>query len=347
MNHTSAIAKVAAVLLLAGAAQAHAGVGGIFGQLKSAVQQKAQEIKNAASSSVSGQAGGGQAAGAQDQNGADADHPLHLTGQGHCQGHNTATCLDYMDVMSQCLAPLQGYRAKVMAERIDWRLGQDHTLNADRRKNLEEDMAAFRDLAARHSNDEPTLAGVPHSQRYLSDVDDEDQIWVNAESARFGRQTQNKCEGADQMGVGHRTELIKDFGPTGDEAVAAYRKAHPAAGPGAQAQAQARSAMESQMAECSRMIGGLRYKIMADMMEKKMATLSLSARERGEWLADIAAVRKAAAAGGAVIPTVDDPKNPYRPTTRLISAQEQMALTNETLKETQAATADCRRRIPR
>lgn len=318
-----------------------AGIGGLFGQLKSEVQQKAQEIKNAASKSGSAPANNAAAA---TQNGSDPDHPLQLSGQGHCQGRNSATCLDYMDVMSQCLAPLQGYRARMMAERIDWRLKQDPTLGADRRRNLQEDMAAFQDLAARKSNEEPTLGGTVHSQRYLSDVEDDDQIWVNAENARYQRQIQNKCEGADHMQTGHRTELIKDFGPTGDEAVAAYHKAHPATGPNAQAQAQARAAMETQATECSRMIGGLRYKIMADMMEKKMATLSLSAKERGEWQEDIAAVRQAAAAGGAVIPKVNDAANPYRPNTRLITQQEQMALQDETMKETKVATAECRQR---
>lgn len=107
-------------------------------------------------------------------NGADPDHPLHLTGEGHCHGHESATCLDYMDLMNQCMAPMKGYYAKLMAERIDWRLTHDDTLRASRRENLEEDRAAFRDLAAKKSDDEPTLGAVPHSQRFLSDIADED-----------------------------------------------------------------------------------------------------------------------------------------------------------------------------
>ncbi len=318
--------------LLAGLAlgAANGAQAGVFGRLKEAVQQKTQHIKEAAP-----QIGGQTAAAAPDAaatNGEDPDHPLHLTGEGHCHGHNSATCLDYMEVAAQCTAPLHGYRAKLLAERIDKRLGKDRSLSAGQRENLREDLAAFTELAAKKSDDDPTLGGEAHSQRYLSDIADEDQVWVNAENARFRNRIMNKCEGADHMGVGHRTELIKDFGPTGDEAVAQYRKTHP--------QRPQRSAMN----QCTQAIGGLRFKVMADMMEKKMTGLSLSAKERAEWEADIAATRNAAAAGGTALPTVADPANPYRPITRLTSPQEQMALANETLKETQAALAACKKR---
>lgn len=331
---------------------AHAG---IFDQLKSAVQNQARALENQAKSTAQNKADaavrekaqaaenqalggvasppGGSVPNASAQNGTDPDHPLHLTGEGHCHGQNTATCLDYMDVMTQCLAPLNGYRAQLMAERIDKRLKEDSTLSADQRKNLEEDRAAFRSLAEKKLNEDPTLAGVQHSQRYLSDVSTETQIWVNAEYGRMHNRIMNKCEGADHMGVGHRTELIKDFGPTGDEAVAQYRKTHPAT-----PQRSARSSCLQSVSTQS----GLRFSIMADMMEKKMQTLKLSAKQRSEWQADIAAVRKSAAAGGTTMPAVDDPVNPYRPMTRL-TPQERVAASNEYLKETQAAIAACQK----
>jgi hypothetical protein len=240
-----------------------------------------------------------------------------------------------MEVVEQCMDPVHGYRASLMVQRIEKRLDEDSTLDAEQRKNLEEDLAAFRDLAAKKSDDEPALGGEPRSQRYLSDITDEDQVWVNAENIRFNNRIRNKCQGADHMGVGHRTELMTDFGPTGDEAVAEYRKTHAA-------KTAANDRRTAAMKSCMESVTGLRYKVMADMMEKKMRTLTLSAKERSEWEADVAAVRKAAAAGGAAMPTVDDPVNPYRPLTRL-APQEQLELNNAYLNASKAAVADCQK----
>jgi hypothetical protein len=72
---------------------------------------------------------------------------------------------------------------------------------------------------------------------------------------------------------------MTDFGPTGDKAVAEYRKKHP-------------KERESPKHNCMNSISGLRFKIMADMMEKKVKTLRLSSKEHSEWEADIAAVQK-------------------------------------------------------
>jgi hypothetical protein len=118
---------------------------------------------------------------------------------------------------------------------------------------------------------------------------------------------------------------------TGDEAVAQYRQQH----------AQMRAAFSNQN-NCMHSIGGLRYSIMAEMMEKKMQTLQLSDKERSQWQADITAVRASADSGGTTMPKVDDPVNPYRSLTRLSSPDEQMALNNEYVKQSQALMAQCK-----
>jgi hypothetical protein len=69
---------------------------------------------------------------------------------------------------------------------------------------------------------------------------------------------------------------------------------------------------------------------------------ALSAEERSSWQADIAAVRKAAAAGGSAMPTVDDPANPMRALTRL-TMQEQLALNDAYMRASQTAMASCRK----
>ncbi len=339
MRIPAALIGVTLFVACYGPSPAHAGV---LDKLKAAAQQTKRTLKNAIPeqpadtqpTSDSQSANGSQSTGATqptaEQNGEDADHPLHLTGEGHCHGRNSATCLDYGEVVDQCMAPIHGYRAKLMVERIDKRLKEDGSLSPSERKNLEEDLTAFQGLAEKKSDDDPTLGGVERSQRYLSDISDEDQVWVNAENARLRNRIVNKCEGADHMGVGHRTELIKDFGPTGDEAVAAYRKQH-----------SAKTAQRSEFNTCTQSLGGLRFSIMAQMTEEKMKTLKLSDKERAEWEADVAALQKAAAAGGTAMPTVDDKANPYRPLTRLAAPEEQIVLSNRYAQETRAAMAKC------
>ena len=41
---------------------------------------------------------------------------------GSCEGHRTATCMDYNELVDHCLDPLRGYRAKLLADRIDYKL---------------------------------------------------------------------------------------------------------------------------------------------------------------------------------------------------------------------------------
>jgi hypothetical protein len=257
----------------------------------------------------------------------DPDHPLRLEAKnGSCEGHRSATCMDYGEAVDQCMDPVRGYRMKVLGDKIERKLKEEQ-LSDKERKSLQEDLTAAKE-AYKNKTDNPTIAGQKDSQRYLSDISDEDQIWVNAEYGQFRNKIYNKCMGADHMQTGHRTELITDFGPSGDEAVAEYRKEHP-------------RRRNSASNDCLKMVGGVRYKVMADMMEKKMKTLKLSDKEKGEWQADIAAVRKTADAGGTTMPQVDDPANPYRPMTRLSSPDDMMAVNNEYMQASQKAMNEC------
>lgn len=256
----------------------------------------------------------------------DPDRPLHLEDhyKGSCEGKRSATCMDYMELVDQCMDPLRGYRMKVTGDLIDKKLKKEK-LTDQQRKSLEEDLAGIRE-AEKNKSDDPTIAGEEKSQRYLMDISDEDQVYINAEYNQYHNKIYNKCVGADHMNTGRRTEMITDKGMSGEEAVAEYRK---------------EQAKKKEPMECMMRVQGVRYQIMADMMEKKMQAMKLSDKERSEWEADIAAVRKAGEAGGGAMPTVDDPANPYRPITRLTTTEEQMTLNEEYSKQSQALMAEC------
>jgi hypothetical protein len=260
----------------------------------------------------------------------DEDHPLNLEDHYHgsCEGKRSATCMDYMELMDQCMAPLNGYRAKLLADRIEKKL-KSEKLNDKQRKNLEEDMAGLREAEKNKSND-PTIAGEKNSQRYLMDISEEDQVYVNAEYNKFNAKIMNKCEGADHMGVGHRTEFSKGNEISGDEAVAQFRK-----------EKAEEKAKWQKPNDCMAKVTGARYAVMAEMMEKKMQKLNPQGKERADWEEDIAAVKAVAEGGGMAMPQVKDAANPYRPITRLSSPDEMMALNTEYSKKSQEMIAEC------
>lgn len=259
--------------------------------------------------------------------GEDPDKPLHLEDhyKGSCEGKRSATCMDYGELVDQCMDPLKGYRAKLLANLIEKKLKEDTTLSTKQRKNLEEDLTGLRE-AEENKSDDPTIAGQAKSQRYLSDISDEDQVCVNADYNTFYQKIYNKCMGADHMGTGKRTEMMKGETLTCEQAVAQYR---------------AKKKKDDAPMECMKGVTGLRYVIMAEMMEKKMQTLKLSDKERAEWEADIAAVKKVAAEGGTTMPQSTDPANPMRPLMRLSAPEEQTQFNNEYMAQTQTLMKEC------
>lgn len=256
----------------------------------------------------------------------DPDKPLHLEDYdktGSCEGKRSATCMDYMELADHCMDPLKGYRSKLYVELIEKKL-KTETLSDKERKNLEEDLAGLKE-AVKNKTDNPTIAGQKNSSRHISDVSEEDQVYVNAEHGIFYKKIYNKCMGADHMGTGKRTEMMRDTETmSGEEAVAALRK---------------KKSKEEAPFDCIKNVSNIRWKIMADMMEQKMKKLNPPGKEKADWEADIASVRETAEKG-TPMPVPADPSNPTRYMMRL-SSEEQMSMMQEFLKQSQEETAKC------
>ncbi len=266
----------------------------------------------------------------------DEDHPLDLNKQkgfkGSCEGKRSATCMDYMEAMDHCMDPLKGYRSKLYVDLIEKKLKNENNLKADERKRLEEDLAGFKE-AYKNKTDNPTIAGQKDSQRYLSDVTEEDQVYVNAEYGKQHQKIMNKCNGADHMGTGHRTEM--DYGGggmSGDEAVAALK---------------AQKAKDREPFECLQKSQYVRWAIMADLMEKRMNEKKLSGKERADWEADIASLREFAETGEGKMPKPVDPNNPMRSMMRLTDPNDQMYIANESAKRSQEMMDECQNKGPK
>jgi hypothetical protein len=123
--------------------------------------------------------------------------------QGKNCGALGAGCLDYMNTVTDCLAPLQGYHAKMWADVIDERLASGSGITAAQRGNLEEDRAAYR--AAEANRTDAVDARI--SGRMFEDLPRSDQVEVNRRYGTYYNAIMSKCNGADHMGVGHTTEL--------------------------------------------------------------------------------------------------------------------------------------------
>lgn len=258
--------------------------------------------------------------------GEDPDKPLHLEDYdktGSCEGKRSATCMDYMELAGNCMAPLKGYRMKVTGDLIDKKLKREKLSDAQR-KNLEEDLAAARE-AEKNKLDQPTIAGEKNSQRYLQDISEEDQVYINAEYNKFYKKIYNKCMGADHMGIGKRTEMMQDTETmSGEEAVAAFRK---------------KKKEEDAPFDCLAGLSTLRWTIMADKTEAKMNSMNLSDKDRKEWQEDIDLLRNIDPKSKSM-PQSPDPKNPMRYMMRLDS-NEQMALNQDVMEKTQELSTQC------
>jgi hypothetical protein len=221
--------------------------------------------------------------------------------------------------------PLRGYRSKLTADLIEKKLKKEKDISPALRKNLEEDLAAFRE-AEKNKSDHPTIAGQPKSQRYLQDISEEDQVCINADYNTFYKKIYNKCMGADHMGIGKRTEMMQDTKTmTCEQAVAEFRK---------------REAKESAPFDCLQNVSNVRWIVMAEHMEAKMKKLDPQGKEKADWEADIASVREVAAIGGTAQPKAVDPSNPVRYMMRL-SGEEQVAMMQEYSARSMEESAKC------
>ncbi|MBL8012896.1 MAG: hypothetical protein JNN05_03525 [Candidatus Omnitrophica bacterium] len=264
----------------------------------------------------------------------DEDHPYDLNKQkgfkGSCDGKRSATCMDYMEAMDHCMDPVRGYRMKVLAERIEKKL-KEEKLSDQQRKNLEEDLAAAKE-AYKNKSDNPTIAGKKDSQRYLQDISEEDQIWVNAEFNKFNAKIMNKCEGADHMGIGKRREFIDSSKMmSGDQAIAEMK---------------AQKSKDAEPFECLKKTQFVRWSIMADLMEKRMNEKNLQGQERTDWEADIASLREFAEKGEGQMPKPVDPSNPMRSMMRLTDPNDQLFIGQETARRSQEMMEDCQKKGP-
>jgi hypothetical protein len=267
-----------------------------------------------------------------------------------------ATKLDGLANFADCQNQSVGYREKLIADRIDAKLGVSPALNAQEREAWQAEARALRAVTPSNGKFVPPSAQDP--QRYLLSLTDSEQQAINSMSIRFGQEVNLECEkkyggmtryspGSDQSGQKKYEEELRarmtrpidiatvplvaldsPFPKTQEQVAAEQRAARDAAR--TQQQAAVNSAMQgmqnlaAKQAACQEQAKTLRLSLLAEYLQKRLdASPGLSAQERADFEADIKATREGAAKGLDMPPAVD-PANPMRAMMRL-TPQDQVA----------------------
>jgi len=251
-------------------------------------------------------------------------------GGGSLSGAQGATNLHGLDDYNGCMAQTAGAQEKLHAQVLQRKLDHSPDLSEDARKKIQEDAAW---LNAKAAGQQVPAPDPKNSQRYLLEMSDEEQQEVSGAYNGFANEVHEKCEaqygGMSQFSdpAGRRHAPIDTRVPLPDLLHAA-------------APAHVATAREQRSA-CMGATKGVRWQIMAEHMEKKLASMpNLAAQERKAWDEDIVVVRAAQASGATTMPRSPDPKNPMRYMTRL-DTNEQLAMSQEQVARTQQVMAGC------
>lgn len=244
-------------------------------------------------------------------------------------GNSATTGLNGLTDYNGCMAQTTGAQEKLNAEALERKLRLHPQLARRERRNIQEDIKWLNATAAGQNIPSPDPR---NPQRYLLEMSDADQQEVHAVYAKFANEVRQRCEaqygGMSQFSnpSGWRHAPIDTHVPfpslSSTEPVS-HRRGPPKGN------------------HCIAVMQDLRWNIMADMMEQKMARQhNLSARQKRGWEEDIALVRHMAHSNGLTLPQSPDPSNPTRYLQRL-DENEQMQLNQTYAQRSRQALSNC------
>jgi len=232
-----------------------------------------------------------------------------------------ATEFNALSDHSKCFDPLKGYRSKITGDMLDSKLKAAAGLSAADRTQWQEDLAAVRAAQAAGSDDVKS-PDPKDAHRYLSHLTRDEQTELNRQYGEYYNKIASGCNGQDVMGIGKKTPMNYIQGSAA-----------------ADAQRAAQEKSTDNAMTCIQGLGRLRWTVMAEKLQTKMAAQKLTADERKTWEEDIAVVKQAES-GATQMPMSPDPKNPMRYMMRL-SQEEQMAFNQEVSTRTSERSQQC------
>ena len=259
---------------------------------------------------------------------------------------------NFVDCQNQTI----GHSEHLMADRIEAKLAVSPALTPEMRDIWQAEIKALRAVTSKNRYVPPDPK---NPQRYFLGLTDQEQQAIQTMHSRVTQENNLACEkkyggmsryspGADQSAQKqYEKDLASNITTPIDIAtipVAALSSPYPKtleeqhAERRAQQQARmaqqhaagaaANQALVGKMTACQQKLGGLRWNIMGDHMQKNLdAAAGLSAKDKTDYQADIKSMRDAAASG-AQMPAPVDPANPMRAMMRL-TPQDQISLATE------------------
>jgi hypothetical protein len=266
-----------------------------------------------------------------------------------------ATNLDGLSKFSDCQNQSIGYREGLIADRIELKLANTPNLPPGQRQQWLNDIAILRRVQQTKQVDRT------NNQHYLQGLSDQEQVAINSMSVRFSQEVNLKCEQkhggmlrysptSDQSGqTRYEDSLRAQMGtpidiqtipvePLAIERSAAEMEAERKAAQAAQTQSFKQMAAQK-TTECLKLTAGLRPKLIAQALQKKLETSNLSPAEKSALQADIQAAWAAAGQGLQMVQSTD-PKNPYGVEQRL-TPQEHMDINNQYSQQMTQSMTSC------
>jgi len=268
--------------------------------------------------------------------------------------------LDGLSTFAACQNQARGFRETLMADRLGKKLEISTALTPAERKVWQDDIAALRDVVDKHIAYKAPDPSKP--QQYLDGFTTDEFRAIQQMSTRFSQEINLKCEqkygdiaskkgetteSAAKLQARMRATMVE---PTDVNSLPLQALPSPFPKPEASpaeqlaaTTAQSRAAMASSQAavtrttSCMAQMTGLRWGLMADKIQAKVAGAGTDQRAKME--ADVKALRTAAEQGLAQ-PPATDPANPYRFMTWL-SNEENAAVATEYGTKVAALTASC------
>jgi hypothetical protein len=286
---------------------------------------------------------------------------IPLTGNGQSLSAALgATDLSGLERWNECQRRAMGYLERITAERMQQKLDISTALTAEEKAVWAADIAAL----AAVTLEQPGFRGPDPNDpnHYLKGLTEAEFHALNSMNQRRQQENNLDCESTiggfarysggagqasqDEYEARLRADMITPidlaaipleplpdpFPKTAAELDAERRAAEEAS----------RQAFNNRASNCMDATKGLRLELMADRLQTVLdSSTGLSAQERAEFEADIAATRDAAAKGLEMVDPVD-PANPYRVMTRL-SVQDQTDIAIQSGQQMAAIMMTCSR----
>jgi hypothetical protein len=275
-----------------------------------------------------------------------------------------ATKLDGLRTYADCQNQARGFRETLMADRLGKKLEVSKSLSAAERKVWEDDIAALRAVVDKHIAYKAPDPSKP--QQYLDGFTADEFKAIQSMSTRFSQEINLSCEqkygDIARKKDGETTESqaryeanlrAKMVNPTDVDTLPLQPLPSPFPKPEVspaeqlavtKAQSQAATASSqaamTRIGACTAQMTGLRWRLMADKVQGKLATgAGLTAEQRSNMEADLRALRTAAEQNLPQPPAVDS-ANPYRFMTWL-SNEENVAVGADYAAQAPALMASC------